>query len=179
MSTVRSRLAPGRTAESCGKQVSVNDDASLPCAQTPLCAHGSRSAGPGAPQETAEFQGKTAPVPRGSLSPMCNSRERGPPSRKTRAHSREPGPRTCRPGTEHRTSRPHRRPARIRPRVRKSRPRGGDSLLRSRQRRRLRGRAGRRHPPDPPTLLRDRGRKRSRCGDIANIAGTTAQWISV
>ena len=46
--------------------------AALPCAQTPLCAHGSAASGLDDPLRSAEFQRNTVFAPRRPSSPMCN-----------------------------------------------------------------------------------------------------------
>ena len=53
----------------------------LPCAQTPLCAHGSRQSTLTDIRDTAESCGKSTFIPVGSFSPMCNP-SAPPPSRR-------------------------------------------------------------------------------------------------
>ena len=64
----------------------------LPCAQTPLCAHGSASAHPDGNSKTAESRGRLAFVPASPSSPMCNPLLR--PGQRTHCRRRHPAPTT-------------------------------------------------------------------------------------
>ena len=69
----------------------------LPCAQTPLCAHGSASAHPDGHSKIAESRGKLAFVPASSFSPMCNPLLR--PGQRTHCRRRHPAPTTSTAGS--------------------------------------------------------------------------------
>ena len=69
----RAHSAPGETAESCGTAPSATTTIPLPCAQTPLTAHGSPTAAHDARRISPSFQQKPAPTPQGPQSPMCNT----------------------------------------------------------------------------------------------------------
>ena len=60
------------TAESCGTATSVAVMVLLPCAQTPLSAHGSPTTARDAHQKSLSFQQKMALDPQTLRSPMCN-----------------------------------------------------------------------------------------------------------
>ena len=64
-----------KTAESCGTALSVAVMVGLPCAQTPLTAHGNPTATHHDHQESPSFQQKPAPTPQMPQSPMCNTND--------------------------------------------------------------------------------------------------------
>ena len=63
------------TAESCGTAMSVAATVLLPCAQTPLIAHGSSTTARDTRQKSPSFQQKTALAPQTLRSPMCNTED--------------------------------------------------------------------------------------------------------
>ena len=69
----RAHSASTETAESCGTAMSVAGTVPLPCAQTPLTAHGSPTTAYDAYQKILSFQQKPAPAPQRPWSPMCNT----------------------------------------------------------------------------------------------------------
>ena len=73
---IRLRSVSCITAGSCGNKASGANEEPLPCALTPLGAHGSTLTDCGDSQKNAEYQRKVLLVPQGACSPMCNSRGR-------------------------------------------------------------------------------------------------------
>ena len=63
------------TAESCGTALSVAITVLLPCAQTPLTAHGNPTTTHHAHQKSSSFQQKPASASRRPRSPMCNTND--------------------------------------------------------------------------------------------------------
>ena len=71
----RSRSASVEAAESCGTATSVVTTVPLPCAQTPLTAHGSPTATHNDRQKSPRFQQKSALGPQRPQPPMCNTED--------------------------------------------------------------------------------------------------------
>ena len=72
---IRARSASAQTPESCGRVVSAAARIRLPCAQTPLSAHGSPTTTHDDRRENLQFCRKHALAPHGPRSPMCNTGE--------------------------------------------------------------------------------------------------------
>ena len=73
---IRLRSVANRTAESRANRVPASADAPLPCAQTPLGAHGSPTTDHDGRQVSAKCQRKTASSSSSPFSPMCKIRAR-------------------------------------------------------------------------------------------------------
>ena len=87
----------------------------LPCAQTPLCAHGSPSTNLDDPSRTAESQRNPAPSLSGRLSPMCEPPPHPAPGQEPRGRSPRRSPRRPHPtpGQELFPPPPGRRPTNV------------------------------------------------------------------
>ena len=93
------------TAESCGTALSVAITVLLPCAQTPLTAHGNPTTTHHAHQKSSSFQQKPASASRRPRSPMCNTNDNHTRS----THPPRPTPRSVQFSPTNPTSRRARR----------------------------------------------------------------------
>ena len=73
------RSVSAETAESCRTAMPVVATVGLPCAQTPLTAHGSPSAAHKVHHRSPQFQQKPARAPQRPQSPMCNTEDNHAP----------------------------------------------------------------------------------------------------
>ena len=95
------RPAPVETAESCGTALSVAVMVGLPCAQTPLTAHGNPTTTHHDHQKIPSFQQKPAPTPQRPRPPMCNTNDNHThqanhtPHNQTRTEGRPNSTRRC------------------------------------------------------------------------------------